>query len=180
LPYRDRLSPAAEKKDNAFTNEEEGHQPGIARGLPSLTVRLTPRITTAIHLDMPRNQDQTLPNFFSFCVRPTTPPLFNLGRSTLIASNWRSNQKGEEIMQPTAWEIRNRLAAILNFARQSGKSYVDVESNSLQKQVADASSSDRSMSVCWDVMKKLMRPGDSILQESPIGRGTPLAIRYMV
>jgi len=83
-------------------------------------------------------------------------------------------------MAPTAWEMRNRLAAILNFARQRGKSYIDVESNSLQKQLANASSSDRSMSVCYDVMIKLMRPGDSILQESPIGKSATLAIRYMV
>ena len=46
-------------------------------------------------------------------------------------------------MAPTAWEIQNRLAAILNFARQTGKSYVDVESNSFQKQLANFSSSDR-------------------------------------
>ena len=83
-------------------------------------------------------------------------------------------------MAPTPWEIQNRLAAILNFARQSGKFYVDVESNSLQKQLANASRSDRSMSVCYDVMIKLMRPGDSILQESPIGKSATLAIRYMV
>jgi len=83
-------------------------------------------------------------------------------------------------MAPTAWEIQNRLAAILNFARQSGKSYIDVESNSLQKQLANAFSSDHSMAVCRDVMIKLMRPGDSILQESPIGKNATLAIRYMV
>jgi len=40
--------------------------------------------------------------------------------------------------------------------------------------------SDRSMAVCRDVMIKLMRPGDSILQESPIGKNATLAIRYMV
>ncbi len=83
-------------------------------------------------------------------------------------------------MAPNAWEIQNRLAAILNFAKESGKSYIDVESNSLQKQLANFSSSDRSMSVCRDVIIKLMRPGDSILQESSIGRSTTLAIRYMV
>ena len=83
-------------------------------------------------------------------------------------------------MAPTAWEIQNRLAAILNFARQSGKSYIDVESNSLQKQLANFSTSDCSMSVCRDVMIKLMRSGDSILQESPIGKSATLAIRYMV
>ena len=83
-------------------------------------------------------------------------------------------------MAPSAWEIQNRLAAILNFARQSGKSYIYVESNSLQKQLANAFSSDHSMAVCRDVMIKLMRPGDSILQESPIGKSATLAIRYMV
>jgi len=83
-------------------------------------------------------------------------------------------------MASTAWEVQNRLAAILNFARQSGKSYIDVESNSLQKQLANFSSSDRSMSVCRDVMIKLMRPGDAILQESPVGKNATLAIRYMV
>ncbi len=83
-------------------------------------------------------------------------------------------------MAPTAWEIQNRLAAILNFARQRGKSYVDVESNSLHKQLANFSISDRSMSVCYDVMIKLMRPGDAILQESLIGKSATLAIRYMI
>jgi hypothetical protein len=83
-------------------------------------------------------------------------------------------------MAPTAWEIQNRLAAILNFAKQSGKSYIDVESNSIHKQLANFSSSERSVSVCHDVMIKLMRPGDSILQESPVGKSTTLAIRYMV
>ncbi len=83
-------------------------------------------------------------------------------------------------MPPIAWEIQNRLAAILNFARQSGKSYIDVESSSLQKQLANFSMSDRSMAVCRDVMIKLMRPGDSILQDSPIEKSATLAIRYMV
>ena len=83
-------------------------------------------------------------------------------------------------MAPTAWEIQNRLAAILNLARQSGKPYIDVESNSLQKQFANFSSSDHSMSVCCDVMMKLMRPGDSILQESPIGKSATLSVRYRV
>jgi hypothetical protein len=83
-------------------------------------------------------------------------------------------------MAPTAWEIQNRLAAILNFARQSGKSYIDVESNSFQKQVANFSSSDRSVSVCRDVMIKLMRPGDSILQESRTEKSATLAIRYRI
>ena len=83
-------------------------------------------------------------------------------------------------MPPTAWEIQNRLAAILNFAKKSGKSYIDVESNSLHKQLANFSSSDRSMAVCRDAMIKLMRPGDSILQESPGEKSATLAIRYRV
>ena len=65
-----------------------------------------------------------------------------------------------------AWEIQNRLAAILNFARQMGKSYVDVESNSFHKQLANFSISDRSMAVCCDVMIKVMRPGIQSLSEA--------------
>ncbi|MGH7782698.1 MAG: hypothetical protein ACREO5_02490 [Candidatus Binatia bacterium] len=83
-------------------------------------------------------------------------------------------------MAPTAWEIQNRLAAILNFARQSGNSYVDVESNSLQKQLANVSNSERSIPLCRDVMIKLMRPGDSILKESPNEQGAAVAIRYLI
>jgi hypothetical protein len=83
-------------------------------------------------------------------------------------------------MAPTAWEIQNRLAAILNFARQSGKSYIDVELDSLHRQFANASSSDRSIAVCRDVMIKLMRPGDAILQESSGEKMATVAIRYRV
>lgn len=83
-------------------------------------------------------------------------------------------------MAPTAWEIQNRLAAILNFARQSGKAYIDVESSNLQQQLADFSNSERSLPLCREVMIKLMRPGDSILEESAKQKDSALAIRYLI
>ncbi len=83
-------------------------------------------------------------------------------------------------MAPTAWEIQNRLAAILNFARESGKAYIDVESTNLQQQLANFSNSERSIPLCRDVMIKLMRPGDSILRESAKERECAVAIRYLI
>jgi hypothetical protein len=43
-----------------------------------------------------------------------------------------------------------------------------VESNSLEKQIANAPSSDRSMAVCRDVMIKLMRPRGLTPQEENV------------
>jgi hypothetical protein len=83
-------------------------------------------------------------------------------------------------MATTAWEIQNRLAAILNFARQSGKSYIDVESSSLQQQLTNVSTSERNIPLCREVMIKLMRPGDSILRESAKEKEFAVAIRYLI
>lgn len=82
-------------------------------------------------------------------------------------------------MPPTAWEFQNHLTAILNAARQNGKSYVDVESGNLHKRVGGVNSN-REIPVCCDVMKRMMRAGDTILNEPPTGDGANLLIRYIV
>jgi hypothetical protein len=38
-------------------------------------------------------------------------------------------------MTPTAWDLRNKLLAILNEAKHSGKPYLDLESGSLYSQL---------------------------------------------
>jgi hypothetical protein len=38
-------------------------------------------------------------------------------------------------MTPTAWDLRNKLLAILNEAKHSGKPYLDLESGSLYSQM---------------------------------------------
>ena len=83
-------------------------------------------------------------------------------------------------MTPTAWDFQNQLTAILNAARQIGKSYVDVESGNLHRQVGGYPDSNHRMPVCCEVMRRMMRRGDSILKEPSSGPGATLLIRYMV
>jgi uncharacterized protein YijF (DUF1287 family) len=80
-------------------------------------------------------------------------------------------------MQPTAWDFQNQLMAILNAAQQSGKPHIDVESNHLHARLIRHSDSPQRTSVCCDVMIRMMRTGDSILNELPDGKG--VTIRYV-
>jgi hypothetical protein len=81
-------------------------------------------------------------------------------------------------MTPTAWDLRNKLLAILNEAKHSGKPYLDLESGSLYSQMGGDSNSKRRMSICHDIMTRMMRPGDRVLNESRNGDSATLLIRY--
>ena len=81
-------------------------------------------------------------------------------------------------MTPTAWDFRNKLLAILNGAKHSGKSYVDLESGNLYAQTGGDPNSKPRMSMCRDIMTRMMRPGDLILNESWNGAGATILIRY--
>ena len=83
-------------------------------------------------------------------------------------------------MSPTAWDFQNRLMAILNAARQSGKGYIEVQSGHLHTQVAANPQVNASMPVCCEVMRHMMRPGDLIVKEPPSGDDATLMIRYNV
>jgi 5-methylcytosine-specific restriction protein A len=86
----------------------------------------------------------------------------------------------EKIMSPTAWDFQNQLMAILNGARQSGQSYIDVELSKLHQQVGGYANSNHKMPVCCEVMKRMMRFGDSVLRETASGQDKTLTIRYTV
>jgi hypothetical protein len=81
-------------------------------------------------------------------------------------------------MTPTAWDFRNKLTAILNAAKHSGQAYVDIESDNLHKELGGDVTSHHRMPICCEVMKKMMRPGDSILTETGNGDGATMMIRY--
>jgi hypothetical protein len=83
-------------------------------------------------------------------------------------------------MVPTAWDFQNRLVAILNRARQSRQSYVDIESGTLHKEVGGYPDPNHRMPVCCEVMRKLMRPGDSVIKEPLASHDATLIIRYAV
>ena len=83
-------------------------------------------------------------------------------------------------MTATAWEFRNKLLAILSAARYGGKPYVDVESSNLFAQLGGDSKSNLRMPICHDIMTKMMRPGDLILQDNQDGDRTTMQIRYVL
>ena len=83
-------------------------------------------------------------------------------------------------MPPSAWDFQNKLMVMLNAARQSGQPHIDVESGHLYSQLAEPLDPNRKMSVCCEVMRKMMRPGDSIVNDPPIGEDAKLMIRYRV
>jgi hypothetical protein len=82
-------------------------------------------------------------------------------------------------MPPTAWDFQNHLMAMLNAAQQSGEPHLDVDSSNLHLQVGARPGSTSRMSVCREVMIKMMRAGDSIIKESPGGTDEQLIVRYV-
>jgi hypothetical protein len=83
-------------------------------------------------------------------------------------------------MQPTAWDFQNRLIAILNAARHSGKSHIDVQSGHLRTKVGEQPKSNDETAVCCEVMRQMMRAGDTVVSEPLSADGATLMIRYLV
>lgn len=83
-------------------------------------------------------------------------------------------------MTPTAWDIRNKLTIVLNTAKYSGKSYVDVESGNLDKELGGDSTPDQRLHILHEIMTKMMRRGDLILKEPQAGDSATMLIRYNI
>ncbi len=83
-------------------------------------------------------------------------------------------------MMPTAWELRNKLLAILSAAKHIGKPYEDVESGNLFAELGGDPKSHLRMPICHDIMTRMMRPGDLILQDNQNGDRATMLIRYML
>ena len=82
-------------------------------------------------------------------------------------------------MTSTAWEIRNRLIAILNEAQRSGTRYVDIEPSDLDEALrGDQKPGDWGV-MHRDMMTKMMRPGDTVLEDSEDGAHARMVIRYV-
>jgi hypothetical protein len=83
-------------------------------------------------------------------------------------------------MTPSAWDFRNKLTVILNTAEHSGKPYVDVESSNVHTELGGDPNSHHRMPMFHEVMTRMMRPGDSILNETTNGHGATMLVRYIL
>ena len=82
-------------------------------------------------------------------------------------------------MAGTEWEFRNKLLAVLSAAKYAGQPYVDVDCGKLHGEMG-VDLDPTPVSRCRDIMTKLMRPGDSILEDSFDGQRASLLIRYIL
>jgi hypothetical protein len=82
-------------------------------------------------------------------------------------------------MAATGWEFRNRLLAILSAANYAGQPYVDIDCSKVHGDLG-ADLDPKPMSGYRDIMTKLMRPGDSILEDKMDGERAILMVRYLL
>lgn len=79
---------------------------------------------------------------------------------------------------PTSQDFQTELDKVFQVAQGNGKSFVDVTSGDLHRQVGDYPSGNHRMPLCCAVMRQNMREGDSVISEPPSGEGATLTIRY--
>lgn len=82
-------------------------------------------------------------------------------------------------MTPTAWDIRNTLITILNAAQRSGKPYVDIEPSDLDGALRGGQKPGDWGVMHRDMMTKMMRPGDTVLEDTQDGADARMVIRYV-
>jgi hypothetical protein len=73
-------------------------------------------------------------------------------------------------------ELRRQLA----YARRLGKSYLDLNSGELHRDVGGYPGHNHRMPVCCDAMIDEMNSKDQVLSQPPKGRGASLTIRYLL
>src|SRR5690348_9231994 len=75
--------------------------------------------------------------------------VFDIGCASMAQFNRASRR---ESMEPTEWDFRNKLLAVLSAARHKGMPYVDVESGNLFAQLGSDSKSNLRVPKCHEIM----------------------------
>ena len=76
-----------------------------------------------------------------------------------------------------------KLSELLRNAELQKWRFIDISSGNLHQLVGGYPSTkneDHVMPICCNVMRKLQKPNDEILHESPSGQSTKLIIRYYI
>jgi len=81
-------------------------------------------------------------------------------------------------MMPDSHDFQKALNEILESNSLHGKPYVNVNSGSMHRKLGGYPSRDHRMPICCRVMRNMMKPGDTILEEPPSGQGAKFTIRF--
>lgn len=79
---------------------------------------------------------------------------------------------------PISDDFRQALTGILNEAIGRKSLHIDVKSGDLHRLVGGYPGNAHRMPVCCEVMRQMMKIGDSVLSDPPSGKGASLVIRY--
>jgi hypothetical protein len=94
----------------------------------------------------------------------------------LKSSSSSSNVQGGSKLNAEAFE--QAIRARLQEASDEGRSYVVIVSGDVHRSVGGYPSNNHRMPLCCSVMRRLMKPGDAVVDAPPSGQGAKLKIRY--
>ena len=83
-------------------------------------------------------------------------------------------------MAKTAQDFESAIQSHFRRATNQGRSYIEVLSGDLHREIGGYPSPDHRMPVCCEVMYRLMGPSDVLLYAPPKGKGASLRIRYQL
>ena len=81
---------------------------------------------------------------------------------------------------PTTVDFQRQLDAVFALARENALQSIVVKSGDLHAQVGGYPGTNHRMPLCCYVMRKNMKPEDSVISEPPSGLGATLKIRYQL
>ncbi len=81
-------------------------------------------------------------------------------------------------MDLSAEAFRAKLDEVLAKAESTGLATVDVNAGYLHRLLGGYPGTDHRMSVCCDVMRQALLPGDQVMVEPPKGKGASFIVRY--
>ncbi|WP_147532283.1 HNH endonuclease [Bacillus marasmi] len=79
---------------------------------------------------------------------------------------------------PTAEDFSKEIERLIAIARDEGKSFIELVSADIHKNVGGYPSRNHRMATCCTIMYSLMNSRDEIISAPPKGKGASLKIRY--
>jgi 5-methylcytosine-specific restriction protein A len=83
-------------------------------------------------------------------------------------------------MPPNTEDFRKYLENKLTNLKNTGHDYKIIISGDLHREIGYFPGPDNRMATCCQVMRRMMKPGDEILDQPPRGNGATLKIKYIL